>query len=243
MAHNSDEPTTDTSLREPRPPDLPRHEQLVDERLVCWYFLAALAYLLVSMSGGFLMAFQLIRHNPLNGIELFSPGRWRMVHTNAIAYGFLANAFLGMLHWVIPRLTLRPVLDSATVVVHLHGVAGRRARPRRSASCWARLKGWNGARRRSGSIRWPSWACCWSPSTSWHRSCISSGPMYVTLWYFIAAFVWTFLTYAMGNFVPAVLRVRNERRGGRRAVHSRPRRAVRHAAGLGTDVLLRARSC
>ena len=32
-----------------------------------------------------------------------------MVHTNAIAYGFLANAFLGILHWVVPRLTLQPV--------------------------------------------------------------------------------------------------------------------------------------
>ena len=28
------------------------------------------------------------------------------------------------------------------------------------------------------------------------------GPLYVTLWYFLAAFVWTFLTYAMGNFIP-----------------------------------------
>jgi cytochrome c oxidase cbb3-type subunit 1 len=26
--------------------------------------------------------------------------------------------------------------------------------------------------------------------------------MYVTLWYYLAALVWTFLTYAMGNFVP-----------------------------------------
>ena len=30
----------------------------------------------------------------------------------------------------------------------------------------------------------------------------SKGPMYVTLWYFMAAFIWTFLTYAMGNFLP-----------------------------------------
>ena len=34
-----------------------------------------------------------------------------MIHTNAIAYGFLANAFLGMLHWAVPRLTLKPVFD------------------------------------------------------------------------------------------------------------------------------------
>ena len=56
----------------------------------------------VSMLAGLLMGLQLLRHNPFPAIELLSPGRWRMVHTNAIAYGFLANAFLGMMHWVIP---------------------------------------------------------------------------------------------------------------------------------------------
>ena len=34
-----------------------------------------------------------------------------MIHTNAVAYGFLANCFLGALHWAVPRLTLRPVLS------------------------------------------------------------------------------------------------------------------------------------
>src|SRR6187431_2694693 len=87
----------------------PDDRDLVEQWLVRWYFYAALAYLLISMLGGLLVAFQLIRGNPLNGIELFSPGRWRMVHTNAVAYGFLANAFLGALHWAVPRLTLHKV--------------------------------------------------------------------------------------------------------------------------------------
>jgi cytochrome c oxidase cbb3-type subunit 1 len=91
--------------------ELPRHEDLVDERLVLWYFLAALFFMFASMLGGLLMGLQLSRINPLRGIELLSPGRWRMIHTNAVAYGFLANAFLGMLHWVVPRLTLKPVFD------------------------------------------------------------------------------------------------------------------------------------
>ncbi len=86
-------------------------DKLVEERLVLWYFGAALTYLTISMLAGLLMALQLVHWNPLRGIELLSPGRWRMVHTNAIAYGFLANAFLGALHWVVPRLTLRPVLS------------------------------------------------------------------------------------------------------------------------------------
>ena len=59
--------------------------RLVIERLVLWYLLAALAYMGVSMLGGLIMSMQLINHNPLSGIELFSPARWRMVHTNAIA--------------------------------------------------------------------------------------------------------------------------------------------------------------
>src|SRR5690606_12882176 len=110
MSQSHEQSPAETTASDAPLPAIPHHEQLVDERIVIWYFLAAMGYLMVSLIGGFLMAFQLIRHNPLDGIELFSPGRWRMVHTNAIAYGFLANAFLGMLHWVIPRLTLRPVL-------------------------------------------------------------------------------------------------------------------------------------
>src|SRR4051812_27176832 len=87
----------------------PSHDDLVNEQLVLWYFYAALTFLTISMLGGILMALQLVRWNPLNGIELLSPGRWRMIHTNAIAYGFLANAFLGTLHWAVPRLTFHKV--------------------------------------------------------------------------------------------------------------------------------------
>jgi len=87
------------------------HTELVDESIVKWYFYAALLFLTTSMLAGILVSLQLIQHNPFTGIEIFSPGRWRMVHTNAVAYGFLANGFLGCLHWAIPRLTLHPVLD------------------------------------------------------------------------------------------------------------------------------------
>ena len=63
--------------------NLYRHDQLVDDRLVCWYFLAALAYLTISLVGGFLMALQLVHMNPLRDLELFSAGRWRMIHSTS----------------------------------------------------------------------------------------------------------------------------------------------------------------
>ena len=125
-----------------------------------------------------------------------------MIHTNAIAYGFLANAFLGMLHWAVPRLTLRPVLEPAALL-RSSSPPGRSSCCRRpSASCWARPRAWSGARR-------PVWI---DPLALAGLLLVAinfmapiartSGPLYVTLWYFLAAFVWTFLTYAMGNFIP-----------------------------------------
>jgi cytochrome c oxidase cbb3-type subunit 1 len=181
--------------------ELPRHEDLVDERLVVWYFFAALFFMFASMLAGLLMGVQLSRINPFRGIELLSPGRWRMIHTNAIAYGFLANAFLGMLHWVIPRLTLKPVFDrrlsylifaawQAVVVATAVGILFGQAQ----ALEWGETPVWIDpiALLGLGLV-----ALNFVPPIA-----KTKGPLYVTLWYFLAAIVWTFLTYAMGNFIP-----------------------------------------
>lgn len=208
----------------PSPPSaLPRHEELVEEWLVNAYFLAALAYLGISMVGGLLMALQLTHINPLRGIELFSPGRWRMIHTNAVAYGFLANGFLGMLHWVVPRLTLRPTASrqlsyfifAAWQFIVLATAAGILLGPSWQDQEWIRdltarfrLPMSLGAQ----GLEWgetPFWI---DPLALVGLALVgfnflvpigrSKGPLYVTLWYFMAAFVWTFLTYAMGNLLP-----------------------------------------
>jgi cytochrome c oxidase cbb3-type subunit 1 len=178
-----------------------RHRHLVPERLVLAYFLAALTYLAVSLLGGLLMALQLVGHNPLAGIELFSPGRWRMVHTNAIAYGFIANAFLGLLHWAVPRLTLRPVLSvrlswfifAAWQVVVL-GTAGGILAGEAQGVEWGETPVWIDPLALAGLLL--LLVNFMAPIVR------TPGPLYVSLWYFMAAFVWTFLTYAMGNFLP-----------------------------------------
>lgn len=177
------------------------HAQLVEERLVAWYFVMALVYLFVSFSGGLVMALQLVNWNPQQGVELLSPGRWRMVHTNAIAYGFIANSFLGALHWAIPRLTLKPVLSrklSYFIFVAWQAVV--------LSTAAGILLG------HAQGVEWgetPTWI---DPLALVGLALVAlnfmapiartTGPMYVTLWYFMAAFVWTFLTYAMGNFLP-----------------------------------------
>jgi cytochrome c oxidase cbb3-type subunit 1 len=178
-----------------------RPAKLVMEGLVFWYFVAALTYFTIALVGGLLMATQLINWNYFQGIELLSPGRWRMVHTNAIAYGFITNAFLGILHWTVPRLTLRPVLSSLL--------------------SWAIFVAWQGVVLATavGLLLGEAQAVEWGETPVWIDPVaqfglllvainfgapifMTSGPMYVTLWYFTAAFIWTFLTYAMGNFLP-----------------------------------------
>ncbi len=188
---------TDTSLDTTVEP--PR--ELVETRLVLWYFLAALTYLTISMLGGFLMALQLVHWNPLRGIELLSPGRWRMIHTNAIAYGFLANSFLGGLHWAIPRLTLKPVLSrpfsylifAAWQIVVL-ATAGGILLGQAQGVEWGETPVWIDPVAQLGLL-----LVAINFMTPIARA---KAPMYVSLWYFMAAFVWTFLTYAMGNFIP-----------------------------------------
>ncbi|GIW92523.1 MAG: hypothetical protein KatS3mg110_0564 [Pirellulaceae bacterium] len=197
--------------------------RLVDRPLVLCYYFAALAYLVISMLGGILMALQLVRWNVLEGIEWLSPGRWRMVHTNAVAYGFLANAFLGTLHWAIPRLSLRPVLSRslswfifwAWQFIVVATAAGLVLGPSLQAEPWVvkLASRWHiplsvGAQ----ALEWgetPFWI---DPLALLGLALVAvnfmapivrtPGPMYVSLWYFMAAFVWTFLTYAMGNFLP-----------------------------------------
>ncbi|NOX59893.1 MAG: cytochrome oxidase [Planctomycetes bacterium] len=175
--------------------------KLVETTLVKWHFLMGIAFLLVSMLAGLLYSMQFLQHYPLKGIAIFSPGRWRFVHTNGVAYGFIANVFLGMLHWVVPRLTLRPVASRAlsyfifftwqgvlvaTVVGLLLGEA--------QALEWGETPVWIDPVALLGLIL--------VAINFFVPMMKTTGPMYVTMWYFMAAFVWTVLVYAMGNFLP-----------------------------------------
>ena len=196
---------------------------LVDERLVRWFFYAALTFLTISMLGGILVALQLVHWNPLTKVELLSAGRWRMIHTNAVAYGFLANAFLGVLHWAVPRLTYHKVASRpiayfiffAWQAIVLSTAAAIIVGPTLQDNAWvAEMTKKTGLAFNLGAqgLEWgetPFWI---DPVALVGLALVafnfmvpiakSKGPMYVTLWYFMAAFVWTFLTYAMGNLLP-----------------------------------------
>jgi cytochrome c oxidase cbb3-type subunit 1 len=178
---------------------------LVDRDVVRWHLVAAMTWLGLALVAGLLYSLQLLQHWPLPRIEVFSPGRFRMVHTNLVAFGFLTNGFLAMLSWTVPRLTGRRVASRAlgrlivlawNAIVALTFVGLHLGQAQ--AVEWGETPVWVDPLVVVGAIL--VWIQFYTPIV---RS--SERSMYVSLWYFSAGLVWLGLTYIMGNFFPQYL--------------------------------------
>ncbi len=175
---------------------------LVNQALVKWHLIAAMGWLSIALLGGLFYSLQLLQHWPLPRIEVLSPGRIRMIHTNMIAFGFLTNAFFAMLNWTVPRLTGKRVASdalgwliwgawNAIVLATYIGLHLGEAQ----AVEWGETPVWVDPFVVMGAIL--VWIQFYTPIVkSNERS------MYVSLWYFSAGFIWLGLTYIMGNFLP-----------------------------------------
>ncbi len=175
---------------------------LVDKRLVRAHIVAGLVFFVIVLFAGLLYGLQLQQLYPFPGIELLSPGRVRMIHTAAAAFGFLTNTFVACLYWVIPRLTGRPVLSRSFSWLIFWA--------------WQLLVGISAG----GILFGEAQAVEWGETPAWIDPVILVGAallivnvitpifqrrdrnMYVTLWYYSAGFVWLALVYFMGNFLP-----------------------------------------
>jgi cytochrome c oxidase cbb3-type subunit 1 len=175
---------------------------LVDREMVKWHFICGFAFFLISIFAGMFYALQLSRMYPFPGIELLSPGRLRMIHTNAVAYGFLINLFIGVLYWVVPRLTGFPVLSRALTRVIFFAWQGVVL-----ATALGILTG------HAQGIEWGETPTFVDPfavvgilalvvNVATPLLKTRGRKAYVALWYFAAMLVWTPLVYVMGNFLP-----------------------------------------
>ncbi|MEP7123088.1 MAG: cbb3-type cytochrome c oxidase subunit I [Byssovorax sp.] len=181
---------------------LPDTEPLVERPIVKAHIVAGFSFFFLSLFTGLLYALQLSRLYPFPGVELLSPGRLRMVHTNAIAYGFLLNNFMAALYWIVPRLTGQRVLSkklSWVVFVAWQVIIG------------GAMLGIIGGK--AQGIEWGETPTFVDPFVVLGAALlianvatpilkIRARKLYVTLWYFGAMMVWMPLTYIMGNFVP-----------------------------------------
>lgn len=178
----------------------------VNHRRVKLWLGAGFFWFAAALAAGFLFSLQFLRNYPFPGVELLSPARVRVVHTNGVAFGFLVTATLGLLEYAIPKLTRRPVLSQSVG--------------------WFAFFAWNAilVAAVAGYLLGEMQAIEWGETPTWLDPAILValavvavnnvlGPiarhalaerrgLYVSNWYFIAAFIWTGINYFVGNFLP-----------------------------------------
>jgi cytochrome c oxidase cbb3-type subunit 1 len=176
--------------------------QPVDYHVITLYFIAFLVYLVIVLLAGLSYSLQFLQKYPFPGIEFLSPGRVRIVHTQAVAYGMLANGLFGIVSYIIPKLTGRPAL-SQTLSRSLFWIYNTFV----VAAVLMILGGF------AQGLEWAETPRILDPFiavavVAWVVNMIApvwrsrSEPFYVSLWYILAALIWTPLVYVFGNFLP-----------------------------------------
>lgn len=187
---------------------------LVSYALIRMHLVAGGIALLVSMAAGFLYSLQFVGYYPFGGSPTLSAGHLRLIHTNLVAYGWLVNGFTGMSYYVVPRLTGKPVLSEklgklifwvwqGTLVAAAVGYLFDRAQ----AIEWGETP----TGFRPGTFE-PNWipvdllvvVGAVLLITQFFTPIFKARgqKFYVTLWYFVAGYVWLALTYLMGTVLP-----------------------------------------
>jgi cbb3-type cytochrome c oxidase subunit I len=175
----------------------------VDAELVYAHGVAALVTVLISITFGIIIAFQLLYPDLGAGVPWLSWGRLRFSHTQGIMLGWLGNAFLAFLYHAVPILSGRAVTS--------------RSLGRWLFALWnfaVMLPGWllvlTGV---SQPLEWAEFPLVIDAFVvvSLVMAAVQFLPpffargieyLYVSSWYIIGALVFTLLAYPMGNIAP-----------------------------------------
>ncbi len=171
--------------------------------LVKAHMYIAAAYLMVVVLAGLTYSMQFINLYPFEGVEWLSPGRVRMVHTQAVAYAWLANSLFAVIYYIIPKLTQQPILSkklgwfvfyayNTLILLTVALILGGQAQ----------------------ALEWGETPIILDPFIAIVVVCFvvniitsifraRSKPFYVSVWYILAALIWTPLVFVMGNFLTA----------------------------------------
>ncbi len=84
---------------------------VVGAKLVRWHIVASLIWLLLPMLVGIVLSTKLVWADFLAGAPALGYGRLRLFHTNGLIYGWLSTAFVGIIYYMVPRLTGRALVS------------------------------------------------------------------------------------------------------------------------------------
>lgn len=179
------------------------NDDVVSYPLIKAHLFISVLFSMIVVLAGLTYSLQFIDLYPFPKFEFLSPGRVRMIHTQSVAYAWLANIFFAIMLYMIPKLTKKPILSEkfgwfcfyvynflilATVVLILGG--------------FAQALEWGETPKVLDPIIAVA-AVCWVINilvgSIWRGR---KEPFYVSVWYVTAALIWTPLVYVMGNFLP-----------------------------------------
>jgi cbb3-type cytochrome c oxidase subunit I len=84
---------------------------VVNAKLVRWHLMVAIAWLLLPMLVGIVLSFKLVWGDFLASTPWLTYGRLRFFHTNGVIYGWLSTSFVGLMYYMVPRLTGRALIS------------------------------------------------------------------------------------------------------------------------------------
>jgi len=185
----------------PLSPPVRPEEPLVDNRLVLGWFVLSTVWLVIGPVMGLLASMKLDDPDFLRNVEWLQFGRLRLVHVNGVVFGAFTTGMMGLMCHAVPRLTGRPLWGiraawAALLVMSLAVVLG--------PTCL--LLGIiqpveAGEMPLVGDALITAVFVLMSVvvlMTVVHRR---EKKLYVTLWYWIAALVWTDINYVLGNAI------------------------------------------
>jgi cytochrome c oxidase cbb3-type subunit 1 len=185
----------------PAPAVHAEEERLVDTRFVGAWLAGGLVWLILAPVFGLLAAMKLDDPLFLEGIEGLQFGRLRIMHVNGVIWGVFSSTMLGFLGYAVPKLTGRPLtrpllLWASFWIFHFGILFGE------VGLFLGYLQGLEAAE--FGLV---TDVCIAITVFVWAAVALETmikrrvDRLYVSLWYWGAALVWTSLTVVLGNFV------------------------------------------
>jgi cytochrome c oxidase cbb3-type subunit 1 len=182
-------------------PGAPLEVPLVDRRLVLGWFGISFAWTILGPGFGLLAAMKLDDPYLLHGIHWLQFGRLRITHVNAVIFFTFTPAMFGFMCYAVPRLCGRPLWGAraAWIAMVLLGVVSL-------TSPVAVLLGYlqfieAGEQPLLGDVFIAIAFVLMTTSVLMTIAKRREPKLYVALWYWIAALVWTVLNFPFGNFI------------------------------------------
>jgi len=170
-----------------------------EDKSARWFLYTSIAFFLITITIGVIMAIKFIAPEFLGGIGALSFGRIRAIHTNGVLFGWLLAADMGLCFYIVPRLAgvklwseKLGIYTLGLWVVILLGAVVTLAAGDTQAREYLELNWWLDV---LVTIAWVLFAVNIFMTIARRKY----ENMYASLWYIMGTILWTAILWIVGN--------------------------------------------